>query len=400
MLTRRQFIKGTSAAALSAAWLLHKPRRLAARPPANPRLVPATDKTYAFFKAGGSPHDLGLSIGKTFGPDIKKALRERAEWFKPLREFAVGEGAGTIQAMQAAARKHTPAALEELEGWAKGADLDFVDLFTLNAKSEIQAFIDARCGCAGCSTVVVKGEDSLIVTHNEDGHQAYRDRMFVLHVEKEDGTRFVGLTYPGIMEGNAPWVNSHGVLMTTNYIPSKKVAPGIPRYFLDRTAMEATSVGEVLSLVQHPERAYGYHHVVASLVDKRAFSVEATPTSLVVKEIEGLFYHTNHLIWESMKSEPQFDKYIGISSKPRFESVAGNLGGLAPESVDVATIMKALSSHDGAPWSVCRHPDKEATGATLSTAVFEAPKGSPGKTFGVTYYKGQPCLDRATRYEP
>ena len=404
MLNRRKFIKltaaGTAGLALARKGGALVDLALAGAPAPQPVFHPGTERSYPFLEVKGSPFAIGEQIGKQFGPSFGVALKRRAEWFKPLKEWATGDGRKYVEKMLAMGKKHTPGAAEELEGWAKGSDMDFMDLFVLNIKSEIEAFIDSRCGCAGCTTIVVKDGDRLIVTHNEDGHKAYEDLMFVLKVRPEGGNDFVGFAYPGIMEGNAPWVNRHGVLMTTNYIPSEKVVPGIPRYFLDRTACEAKTVDEVIKLVTHPERGYAYHHIVASLVDRKAFSVEANPEKTTVKELDGLFFHTNHLIWPELKDEPQFQKYMKISSMPRYESVRRDLGGKKVSEIDTKAILGALTSHVNEPWSVCRHPTDKASGATLGTAVFEAPaKKKKTSDFTYTLYRNQPCKGNVTKYQ-
>ena len=276
--------------------------------------------------------------------------------------------------------------------------MEFRGLFVLNCKSEIQAFIDSRCGCAGCTTAAYVDEDRLLVWHNEDGHAAYQGKMFVLDAEVPGVPQALGLVYPGIMAGNAPWVNSEGIVMTTNYIPSAKVQAGIPRYFLDRMAMEATSVEEAIDIVCHSERAYAFHHIVADLKTRRAWTVEGNPDKISKREVKGMVLHTNHLLWDGMKDEPQFEEYIKISSTPRLRSVTADLKDTpGPQRDD---IIKAFTSHDGAPWSVCRHPEGEAAGATLGAALFEAKKGDHQDTrpFAADLWKGQPCLGNVHTY--
>ena len=399
---RRAFLRnGIISVAGVTAWQSFNPLwQLARADEARPavRYEKETDSAFPYLEVAGTPHEIGLAIGSWFGGGINQALKAREKWFKPLKDFATGDGKSTVEAMMAAACKHTPAVVEELQGWAKGSGIDYLDLFVLNSKSEIEAFIDSRCGCAGCSTVVVKDGERLLIFHNEDGHKAYENLMFVLKIKPLGAPRAVGFAYPGILEGNAPWVNEHGLVMTTNYIPGKKAVPGIPRYFLDRTAMSARSLEEALRVVSHPERAYAYHHIVASLVEKRAFSVEATPDKLVVKELDGLFFHTNHLVWDEMLKEEQFEKYMKISSHPRYESLKKNLVGVPVGKLDHDTVMTALTTHDGAPYSVCRHPADPASGATLGSAFFSAP-GAAGKGgHKVRLRKNQPCKKLDTIY--
>ena len=390
---RREFLKTTLAGAALATTAGALPTRLFAKQRPNPEFLRATDKTWPQLSVRGSHRAVGEAIGEFFGASTKDALKARAEWFKPLYDFSTSkDGRPIVDKMLAAARLHAGPAVEELEGWAAGAGMEFRELFVLNCKSEIEAFIDSRCGCAGCTTAAYVHGDSLLVWHNEDGHKAYEGKMFLLDVEVPGAPRATALTYPGIMAGNAPWVNAAGIVMTTNYIPSAKVHAGIPRYFLDRMAMEATTVEDAIDIVCHTDRAYAYHHIVADLKTRRAWTVEGNPDKISKREVKGLVLHTNHLLWDGMKDEPQFEKYIKISSMPRLEAATKRLAAKAETGITRDDLVAAFTNHDGAPYSVCRHPEGEAVGATLGAAVFEAgPKISTTPPFDVTIYKGQPC---------
>jgi len=398
---RRSFLKTGLAGAALATAARGLPMRALAAIRANPELSPAREKTWPQLWVSGSHHDVGKAIGRAFGNDTRDALAARAAWFKPLFEYASSkDGKPVVDKMLATVKKHAGPAVEELQGWAEGAGMEFRELFVLNCKSEIEAFIESRCGCAGCTTAAYTDKNTLIVAHNEDGHMAYRGRMFILDAEVPGVPQVLGFVYPGIMAGNAPWVNSEGILMTTNYIPSAKVRAGIPRYFLDRMAMEATSVEEAIRIVSHPERAYAFHHIVASLPQRRAWSVEGTPEKLVTKEVEGLYLHTNHLIREEMQDQPQFREYIELSSKPRLNSVTMDLMKDGGKGTTAKDIMSAFTSHRGKPYSVCRHPEGEATGATMGTALFQSREGDYQYTrpFTVDIWKGQPCRGKVSTY--
>lgn len=393
---RRDFLKTTlaGAALATSAGALPLPLFGATRP--NKELQPGTAKTWPRLRVRGSHRVVGEAIGEAFGPTTREALKAREEWFKPLYEFSTSkDGRPIVDKMLAAARLHAGPAVEELEGWAAGAGMEFRELFVLNCKSEIEAFIDSRCGCAGCTTAAYVGEGSLLVWHNEDGHKAYEGKMFLLDAEVPGVPQVTGLVYPGIMAGNAPWVNDQGIVMTTNYIPSAKVHAGIPRYFLDRMAMEARTVDDAIAVVCHTERAYAYHHIVADLKTGRAWTVEGNPDKISKREVKGLVLHTNHLLWDGMKDEPQFEKYIKISSMPRLNSATKRLAAQGGKGTTRKDLVEAFTNHEGAPYSVCRHAEGEAVGSTLGAAVFEAGPGiSRERPFTATIYRGQPCLNQ------
>jgi hypothetical protein len=175
--------------------------------------------------------------------------------------------------------------------------------------------------------------------------------------------------------------------MTTNFIPARAVKPGgVGRYFLDRAAMAARSIDEALAICQHPARAFAFHHVIASVATGRAVSLEATAGHASVQELGGgLWLHTNHLVHPALAAEPQDERAVSRSSLPRLRTLARWRAGRGSRGLDGAAMVEALTSHEGRPYSPCRHPTAEVRGATLLTAVFDCGARS------VRWYDGPPC---------
>ena len=361
-----------------------------------PRSVAGSDTAFPYLEVSGTPQEIGRGIGRMFGDKIRMGLERRAEWFGNLKAFALGEGRSAYDVFLAAAMKHTPRALSELQGWAQGAEIPFETMMVLNLKAEFGALIANKemeaskgaCeGNPGCSTVVLKRDDGQVIhLHNEDGHEDYKDLMFMVKAVPNDGIPYICLSYPGVLPGNAPAVNARGLVQTTNYIACKEVRLGVGRYFLDRMILEASGIDEALAWSTHPDRAFGYHHVFTSLPEKRSVAVEVSPGKKEIKEINGLYYHTNHLVFDGMQDEDQDEKYVSSSSTSRWDVISRWAEGLKSiDSLTMEDLRVPMSSHDGSPYSPCRHPDGDVKGITLAQAVFEAPK----ETFEIV--KGQPC---------
>ncbi len=221
----------------------------------------------------------------------------------------------------------------------------------------------------------------------------------MLRVKPDRGAAFISCVYPDFIEGNAPSFTADGLVLLTNYIGAREVKAGVPRYIIHRLILESRTLDEALKAAQNPHRAFSYHHIIASLKDNRAFSVETTPSRAEVKEIEGLYLHTNHLVLPSMKEIGQAEKYIRISSMPRLQSLEKNLGSQDDLSeIGADDIIKALSCHEGKPWSVCRHPEEGSPGATLCTALFGSPAGKKNRHHTMTLYKNNPCNNHRTDF--
>jgi isopenicillin-N N-acyltransferase-like protein len=365
------------------------------------KYVDGTERSFPYLEVSGSPKDVGLAIGRRFEKQIRLGFERRADWFKDLREFAMTGGRDAYNIFVAAAKKHTPRAFAEVEGWAEGSGVPFEDLMVLNLQAEFgelkkkqRADEKKQESRPGCSTIVVVAPDRILHLHNEDGSDAYADLMFMLKVRPNGGVPYLSLSYPGVLPGNAPAINENGLVQTTNFIASKEVRLGVGRYFLDRMILEAKGIDEALKWSTHPERAYAFHHVFSSVRERRAVAVEVTPSKSKVLPIDGLYIHTNHLVFDGMAEETQDEEYVSSSSLTRMRVLeAWKKDIRTPEKLTVQDLLKPLSSHEGKPYSPCRHPEGDVHGFTLGTAVFEIPPGS------MRLYKNQPCTGRWTDYK-
>ncbi len=340
---------------------------------------------FEFLEVSGSYREIGYRIGKRFGRNIHTIIRRRKEWHRQLMRFAdTRRGKALSDELMRLTRKHFPQFLEELSGMAEGAGMDFKALWVMSVKSELGALEKEN---PGCSTIFYQSPRAMWLFHNEDGHVAYRDQMFLLKVHPPSGVSFLSLVYPGILTGNGPSLNSRGIIQTTNYIGSVKASVGIPRYVIGRAILEAESLKEAQQIATMQPRAYPYHHNIASIREQRYLSVETTPALFQVKEPHGIYYHTNHLLFEKTPNYPHENlSYKNSSSMSRYTVLQKMLEKIAPqENLLPEDFLAVLSSHENAPYSPCRHPQGEVKGQTLGTAFFDVSKGV------LRLYRGNPC---------
>jgi isopenicillin-N N-acyltransferase-like protein len=401
---RRRFVKLTAAAAGGIAVTLALPScggRATDTTTAGPLFQSEGPSSFQFLEVWGSDYEMGFQIGRQFAGMIREGFEARGSWWTDLLSYAMAQPPEVYDTFLAAAKKHTPGVMEELRGWAEGSELPFRELMVFNLKAEYDALRGRSMGQEpesaeenpGCSCIALAGNGHLLVAHNEDGHKAYAKRMFFLRMHPEGRPSVLAASYPGVLPGNAPWVNSSGVMMTTNYIASKEVALGVGRYFLDRQAMAAQTLDEAAEICSHPQRAYSYHHIIGSREEKRILGLEVTPSKMERQEISGLYLHTNHLILPTMADEPQVRKYVENSSMSRWQVLNRWKDGL-PEGAEPGAddLLAILSSHESRPYSPCRHPEGKVDGATLLNALFDLQAGT------LRVHKGQPCEGIYTDY--
>ena len=184
-------------------------------------------------EVSGTNYEIGFKIGKHLGENIRQGLRRRKTWLSNLQALANGTFAAPFKKYVAAARKHFSQYVEELQGWADGAEVPFDDLMTVNMWAELSAMKRKPEG-DNCSTISLSDGQRVLLAHNEDGSAAYKGLMFWLTVRPTRGRSFQCLSYPGFLPGNTPGFNDAGIIQTTNYTPSAEWRVGIPRYFLNR----------------------------------------------------------------------------------------------------------------------------------------------------------------------
>ena len=362
------------------------------------RFHPGTTTSFPLLEARGLDYDIGRAAGRRFAGEIRAGFADRAAWFRDLKAFADSLPKTVEETFIAAAKRYTPAAWDDLRGLADGSGVPLRDLLLLNLNPELGAMRaskpKASCELSpGCSTVVLAHGARTLICHNEDGNAAYLGRMFMLRAEPTGRPGYLCASYPGVLPGNAPWINSAGVVMTTNFIQTMEVKVGVGRYFLDRETMAARTLDDALRVCRHPDRAYAYHHVIASTRNGSVVSLEATPSRDSLIDISGLFLHTNHLVHQALANEPQDEQYVGTSSFSRMKVLTAWKGALAdPTAVTAEQVLAVLASHERRPYSPCRHPIGEIRGATLLTAVFDVAAAT------VRILRDQPCLGHATSY--
>ena len=352
----------------------------------NLRFHPATIRTFPYLEISGNHYQIGYAIGDHFSREIRDSLKRRQAWFSELKRWVDQDKSQTFNSLKAKAEAHFPALIDELTGMSAGSGIPFDDLFLINIKAEIGAKNRALKDPPGCSTITLIQGNQKWLFHNEDGDIAYRDLMFVVKATLPSGVTLLSLCYPGHLMGNGPSMNSHGIIQTTNFIYGLHCRTGIPRYFLGRAVLEAASLEDAVAMVTRQDRAYSYHHNLASTDENRILSIEVTPEHHHIEEPASLYVHTNHLILEGMKSFPQDNEYVRSSSLSRYDVIATALANVsATKPTGNNTVFNILSSHENSPYSPCRHPRGEVRGVTLATAVIDVTRGT------MTLYKGNPC---------
>ncbi len=348
------------------------------------KYLKGNEKSFDFLEIKGSYEQIGFQIGQYFGNNIRLVVERRKDWHANLMNILRSKEGKIISGEYLnLTRKNFPNLLEEIKGMADGAGLHFDAIWAMCIKSELLA-IDEES--PGCSTIFYKDDNHMWLFHNEDGDAAYADQMFLLKVVPPSGVNYLSMVYPGIITGNGPSLNNRGIIQTTNFIGSRNSNIGIPRYIIGRAVLEAKDLKEAVDIITMEPRAYPYHHNLASFLDNRYISLETTPQEWEAREPQGIYYHTNHLLFDKTEKYQSEDQaYKQTSSLSRYQVIEDEIRKLQQDNLSLAEFLEILSSHRNAPYSPCRHPQGEVKGATLGMAFYDFNQGV------LRLFKGNPC---------
>ncbi|EWH02680.1 C45 family autoproteolytic acyltransferase/hydolase, partial [Halomonas sp. BC04] len=98
----------------------------------------------------GSRHHIGNAHGRIHSRLIQHSLTVYAQLFHDFVGISWAQARQEAVRFQAMIERGFPAILEEMEGIADGAGVDFADILTLNCRSEI-ALTRASGGCSAFS---------------------------------------------------------------------------------------------------------------------------------------------------------------------------------------------------------------------------------------------------------
>lgn len=347
-------------------------------------------------EARGAPREIGRALGELAREPLIEVINAQRSWLERLRAFAMEDRAARFDPFWQATRRHFPEVYEELQGIAEGAQRPLEDILLWNLQPELGMML-AEAPRAGCSTLHLVADGQVVLAHNEDGADAYHQRLLVATVHPDDGPDFTSLVYPGQVPGQVPAMNAAGLVVSTNYIGTREVRPGIPRYVLGRAIHRCSTIEQAVAVATHRDRAFAFTANLGSVPERRLACLELTPSTHDLRESRGLFIHTNHLVLPDTREVPErSDAGPSTSTGSRYQV----LEQAAAQSGDLSTLgreelVQMLASHEALrqPYSPCRHPGDGSSTRTLATALFDLVAGS----FEV--FEGNPCEASRRRLE-
>lgn len=354
-------------------------------------LATVTQPTIETIRVAGSHRQVGVQLGEAGGDALRSAVAET--W----ADLPAGRTRTEQFSLAAAYRIVTEAALpwlvDELDGCAAGAAVDPSELFAWSIE-ELWYERDRAANAGRCTDLVAgpaaTADGHLLVGHNNDLHPEVEKQIVAIE-KRVDGDPVV------FQLGGIPWIsvgwNSAGLSLTGNELSPNDERIGVSRSHQVAEMLRARSLDEMVSNALRPDRASSYNNVLAS-ADGGVANVEGSATDEEVTGLDdrGHLVHTNHYVCDRMlafEGDPAYARRSEIRYRRGRELLAGE----APGSITHGRMRALLSDHEGAPDSLCRHPDAGGTSKTVFWCVADVTDGV------IRYGRGNPCDSTEQTYQ-
>jgi len=307
----------------------------------------------------GEPFERGLQHGTQLAAEIEKAV----DFYRSIFGLAEDEILRHAEYFRKKIDAFDQSFVEEMDGIARGADIDPLWIVALNARTEI---LSRSPGVTNECTAVYFSEAS-ILGQNWDWGRALEPLAVLMKIEPADGHAIFMFTEPGII--GKIGMNSRGLGVCLNILTLGHVLDGLPIHILLRAILECESLAQVESLLISHGGGKASNIMVAD-GGGNGFDVEfCDASSYRVEPRSNYLLHTNHYLGSAINSEqnPDFS-----SSYARFDRATQFL--LDNSGRDVGAMRDLLSDESDRSYPIYREylaDDSVHELGTVCTIVME-----------------------------
>jgi len=304
--------------------------------------------------------------GQAYGEAARERIHAIIDKYREIFQRITGETWETIMARGesfiAKAKAFAPDLVKEIRGIAEGADRALMDIFLLNARSEI--LFNPRVLAQECTSLAALPESTsngdMLLAQNWDWYKEVINCQVILKIgQREEIPSLITFTEAGQLAKIG--MNAAGVGLVVNNLISDQPRAGVPWIFLTRRVLESSHLAQAMGYVLNTPRAHSINFLIG-YADGEAVNLETSPVEEHVLWPEnGCFVHTNHYLKpgkDFRDLKPLRDPYPSTYLRcRRTQKAIAALNG----SIDVKGIREILSDHMDRPFSVCAHENPVVT---------------------------------------
>lgn len=326
----------------------------------------------------GSARDIGYQHGAYGKKEVLQSLETYEKLFHGYQQIDWSEAKERALTHLNAIEKYDPSMIEEMEGIAAGAGVDFEDILALNARSEIAlAGYGGTSFSDGCTAIAVTNPiiPETIIGQNWDWKPAQINSLLLLEIES-DARPDITMVTEGGMIGKIGF-NSAGVGVCFNALITDKKSHEVPVHLGLRAVLNSHSLTEAISKIKGTQMASAASFLIGydeGDGNGMAVNAEVSPFGLdYVGGDDGILVHTNHLLSDqvliNLKDMNEFRFEDSMLRKKRAEQLIHTTIA-RQESISEKTFEAWLSDEFNAPNSINHFENKRAPEHRRMETVF------------------------------
>jgi isopenicillin-N N-acyltransferase-like protein len=308
----------------------------------------------------GSPYEQGRQLGRGAADLIRENLqRTRSQRQEVLSGLDRTDYDALTRRNEQWVSQEFPELLEEIAGIAEGAEVEHLELLSMNLNPQLSYVHSTVMECTQVLAMRSATIDGKTYVGKTRDLQRGPTRQVVLHRQHADGGFTSELTPAGrmtVLDG----INQHGLSLTCSGQWSARVRVDVSRadsawllLNLGPVLRHARSADEAVRMIKEQPRASGM--IVLAADESRAVALEVTDRE--VREFEpedDLLVRTNHFCSPDFQHlMPTFEEYRSTYDR---RARAGEILRERRGHIGMPDILRILSDHAEPPMeSICRH---------------------------------------------
>ena len=277
-------------------------------------------------------------------------------------------------------KSYAPRVLEELQGYAEGAEMPLSNVLALTTEYEYR-FGSKTLSPSDKCTAFAAAKDATIdgiafcgQTNDERFDEWPPELDVVIHHKDTSGMQSMIYTHPGVPAYMG--MSSCGFAILWTYIDNGEISLGVPTNVIIRQVLFCNDFDEACEFIENVPHAVPNQFMLCS-ADGRIVSYECFPNKVYKKHGENILACANHITFAAEE-----DKGKSWSSKTRHIAMEEELNEVFGR-IDLEKAKDILRSHRYFPASICSHPNgSRPVSKTLCAMVFDISNGIMHAAFG------------------
>jgi len=311
----------------------------------------------------GEPKERGIKYGAYCQNLIQKSLSKYKELFDSNAtrgDISWRKMKKIANAFYPGIKEFSPELLEEIEGIAEGAKIDFWDLLTMNCRSELitlaikKPYLELDECTTGCILPEASESNTVILLQNWDIYSWIGEFPILLEIHSKDEPDIFAITEAGQLARYG--MNRKGLALGVNGLPGypegKEI--GLPSVFVRRKFLMQDNWADGINIILKAKHTASVNYLI-SYGEGDAISLECfLDKTYLLEPDNGIITHSNHFLHPALY-ENNLKGEIG-SSIYRHRRLRNLLKKNLP-AISMENAQNAMKDHFAQPKSICRHVD-------------------------------------------